>query len=322
MLALPKLSSSVLKELKTGKNLLAFSAGSDSCALFFILHALHVEFDIALVNYQTREQSFKEEQYAKDLAKKFNKRCYISTCKLEKSNFEHNARQKRYNFFGELISKYSYNNLITAHHLNDRFEWFLMQLTKGAGTVELCGMDKIEQNHNYKTLRPLLSTEKNEILKFLEINKIKYFLDSSNSDKNYFRNRIREEFASLFCKQFSGGIKKSFDYLEEDKKRLLPKILEQKDSLYILKREKDDLINIRGIDKIVKKLGVLLSSDSREEVIRTKDCIVSSKVAISFTDDKIYICPAININMDKKFKEKCRVEKIPAKIRPYLYSIL
>ena len=321
MLALPKLSSSVLEELKKGKNLLAFSAGSDSSALFFILKALHIEFDIALVNYQTREQSLEEQEYAQVLAKEFNKECYTFTCNLESNNFEHNARTTRYEFFERIIKKYSYDTLLTAHHLNDKLEWFLMQLSKGAGAVELSGMSEIEENTHYKTLRPLLQVDKNEILNFLHVNKIKHFLDSSNSDKKYFRNQIREEFASSFCEQFSSGIKKSFEYLENDRKRLLPKVLEQNKNLYILTRDKDDLINIRGIDKVVKKLGVLLSSAMRDEIIKTKDCIVSSTVAIAFSAEKIYICPAVHVTMDKKFKEKCRVEKIPSKIRPYLYSI-
>jgi len=321
LLALPKLSSSILEELKKGKNLLAFSAGSDSSALFFILQALHVEFDIAIVNYQTREQSLEEQEYAKALAKEFGKKCYIFTCKLEANNFEHNARATRYEFFEKIIKEHSYNTLLTAHHLNDKLEWFLMQLSKGAGAVELSGMSEIEQSEDYKTIRPLLHIDKNEILNFLHVNKIRHFLDSSNSDKKYFRNQIREEFASSFCEQFSSGIKKSFEYLENDKQRLLPEEIEQKKKLYILKRDEDDLINIRGIDRVVKKLGVLLSSAMRDEILKTKDCIVSSKVAIAFGAEKIYVCPVVNVTMDKKFKEKCRLEKIPSKIRPYLYSI-
>ncbi len=322
MLQLPKLSSSILKELKKGKNLLAFSAGSDSSALFFMLKALHVEFDIALVNYQTREQSLKEEEYAKILAKEFGKECFVFTCKLESKNFEHNARAKRYEFFEKIIKEHSYTNLLTAHHLNDKLEWFLMQLSRGAGAVELSGMSEIEENEHYKTLRPLLHVDKKEILNFLHVNNIKHFLDSSNNDKKYFRNKIREEFASSFCEQFSSGIKKSFQYLEKDKKVLLPKEIKREKELYILKREKDDLINIRGIDRVVKKLGILLSSAMRDEILKTKDCIISSKIAICFSIEKIYICPVVDVTMDKKFKEKCRVEKIPSKIRPYLYSIL
>jgi len=318
---LPKLSSKILKELQKGQNLLAFSAGSDSSALFFILEALHVNFDIALVNYQTRDQSFEEEDYAKELAKKFHKECFVLKCKLETSNFEHKARETRYNFFQDIINQHSYTTLLSAHHLNDKFEWFLMQLSRGAGCVELSGMSEIEDNETYKTIRPLLNVSKNEITKFLHVNKIKHFIDSSNKEQKHFRNQIRKEFANSFCDKYANGIKKSFAYLSEDAQRLLPKSIEQKEKLYIIEQDKDDLINIRGIDKIVKKLGVLLSYAMREEILRTKDCIVSEKIAICFSEDKIYIAPAVDVVMDKKFKERCRVEKIPPKIRPYLYTI-
>lgn len=321
MQQLIKLSTKTLDELKKGKNLLAYSAGSDSNALFYILKSYNIEFDIALVNYKTRDESDKEEAYAKELAKKYKKSCFTLTCKLENSNFEHNARLKRYEFFEKLIKKNSYTNLITAHHLNDKFEWFLMQLSRGAGVVELSGMSEIEKKENYTIIRPLLQTSKDEILEFLKTNKIKHFLDSSNTDTKYFRNRIRAEFASSFVKEYKEGIKRSFNYLQNDASRLQPKLLKRVKQLYILEKSSDDLINIRGIDKVLKTLGVLLSKSMRDEVLKTKNCIVSDKIAVVFSDDKIYISPTCkDVVMDKKFKEACRVAKIPAKIRPYIYK--
>ena len=55
--------------INTKKNLLAFSAGVDSSALFFILLEKDIEFDIAIVDYNLRIQSKDEIQYAKQLAK-------------------------------------------------------------------------------------------------------------------------------------------------------------------------------------------------------------------------------------------------------------
>ncbi len=320
MQQLPKLSTDILDELRGSKNLLAYSAGSDSNALFFTLLAYDIEFDIALVNYKTREQSDKEEEYAKQLAKKFDKKCYTLTCKITNGNFESEARAKRYSFFEELIKKHSYQNLLSAHHLNDRFEWFLMQLSKGAGVVELSGMSKIEKRDNYKIIRPLLEVSKDEVEKFLKLNNIKYFIDSSNSDKSYFRNKIREEFASSFVKEHKEGIKKSFEYMQNDAKRLFSEPIFNKLELFVLKRDSDDLVNIRSIDRVLKKLGVLISSKERDEIIKTKDCVVARKFAISFTKDKIFIAPFLKASMDKDFKERCRVQKIPPKIRPYLFS--
>ena len=46
-----------LDELKNAKNLLAFSSGTDSTALYFLLKEYEISFDIAIVDYGTRKQS-------------------------------------------------------------------------------------------------------------------------------------------------------------------------------------------------------------------------------------------------------------------------
>ena len=75
--------------IKESKNLLAFSAGVDSTALFFLLLEQNIPFDIAIVNYNVRVQSKEELAYAKELATKYNKQIFIKEVTLENlSNFE------------------------------------------------------------------------------------------------------------------------------------------------------------------------------------------------------------------------------------------
>ena len=140
-----------------GKNLLAFSAGVDSSALFFLLLDNKIQFDIALVNYGIREESIEEERYAKYIAKERNLKAHITKAPKFSTNFEKNARDFRYSFFKTLIDKENYTNLITAHQLNDQLEWFLMRLTKGAGVNELLGLEEISQRENYTLIRPILN---------------------------------------------------------------------------------------------------------------------------------------------------------------------
>jgi len=315
-----KLSKNSLLTLKEGKNLLAFSSGSDSSALFFILKEYGIDFDIALVNYKSRDQSDKEESYAKELANRYDKICHTLTCKLSKSNFEKSAREARYGFFNSLIKEHNYKNLITAHHLNDRFEWLLMQLSKGAGTSEIVGMSEIEKKDEYTLVRPLLHVSKDEILRFLENNKIKHFIDSSNSDKKYLRNYIRAEFSDKFVKRFQDGLKRSFIYLERDKEELTNSQIKKIKELYIIEKDESDLKNIRAIDRVLKKLGVLLTKKSKDEILRSKDCVVSHKVAVCFTQNSIFVAPYIKTVMPKSFKENCRKRtQIPPKVRGYIY---
>jgi len=317
---LPKLSSNTIKTLKKGKNLLAYSAGSDSNALFFILQAYGIEFDLAIVNYKTRDKSDEEESYAKELAKRFGKICYSFTCKLQESNFEHNARVERYKFFSKTIKENSYTTLLTAHHLNDKLEWFLMQLSKGSGLNEMFGMSETEERENYKIVRPLLHVSKDEILEFLKTNEIFYFQDSSNFDEKYLRNKLRFKFANPFIKEYKNGVKKSFEYLAKDVSELRDFKIKKIKELYIIQKDSSDLKNIRAIDKVLKELGVLLTSKSREEILRTENCVISHKIAVIFNDDLIFVAPYIKTVMPKSFKEECRKKKIPPKIRGYIYQ--
>ncbi len=318
----PKLADDTIKELKKGQNLLAFSAGVDSTALFFILMGQGIEFDIAIVNYNTREQSLKEIEYAKKLSKKYDKKLYIKDIKkLSSSNFEHNARVARYEFFDEIINKKSYTHLITAHQLNDKLEWFLMQFTKGAGVVELLGFESIKKRDNYTLVRPLVEIAKEELLEFLELNSIKYFIDKSNLETKYRRNYFRKNFSDKLIKEYKEGIKKSFRYLQNDKNELFKlNIYKKIGQLYILKSTKNSIKDIRMIDAIFKKLGYLLSKKQKDEIVSKKDVVISDRFAVVLQDGFIYISPFLKVKMEKKFKERCRVLKIPPKIRGYIYK--
>jgi len=307
--------------IKESKNLLAFSAGIDSTALFFLLLKENIDFDIAIVNYNTREESIEELQYAKDLAKKYKKNIFYKEVKLKsESNFEKIARDIRHKFFKEIIREHLYNTLITAHQLNDKLEWFLMQLSKGAGLIELIGLKEIEDTGLYRVHKPLLNTSKDELKDFLEENNIKYFIDQSNYDEKYKRNYFRHNFSDRFLNEYKEGVKNSFDYLQKDINSLnissgtLVKISE----LEIFKNLKDDNLNIRVIDLSVKRRGTLLSYAQRKEIIKQKKITISNKICISIEKDFIWISPKSNKIMDKKFKESCRINKVPKNIRAYI----
>ncbi len=305
---------------KSSNNLLAFSAGVDSTALFFYLLEKNIDFDIAIVNYHTRETSDAEVEYAKNLAKKYNKKIYIKECFLEKFS-EKNARDCRYAFFEGIIKKHKYDTLILAHQLNDRFEWLLMQFSKGAGLKELLAMPEFENRNFYKIWRPFYNKSRNEILEYLNKNKIKYFIDESNFNQKYKRNFIRANFSNEFIALFQDGVKRSFEYLENDKKLLFNEEWIQKEKLFYFTKENPQ-IDIKKIDIIAKKLGTLFTKAQRDEIIKTNfSCVIQGKTAIDSNGEKIFIAPYIKTKMDKDFKEKMRKEKIPPKIRGYIYKM-
>lgn len=308
--------------IQNQKNLLAFSAGVDSSALFFLLLEQSIPFDIAIVNYDLRVQSKDEVFYAKNLASKYKKNIFLKETKIENiSNFEKNARDIRYKFFDEIILENSYENLITAHQLNDKLEWFMMQLSKGAGLVELIGFNEFEQKENYKIYKPLLNITKKELENYLKINNHKYFVDQSNFDEKYKRNYFRHTFSNKFLENFSSGVKKSFEYLQIDLDSLniqnipIKKIKE----LEIFLNQNDDNLNIRTIDLSLKKRGFLLTSAQRNEILKQKEITISHKINISIQQNHIWIAPICSEFIEKKYKELYRINKIPKNIRTYIF---
>jgi len=316
------LKNSSLERLQGKKNLLAFSAGVDSTALFFILIQNRIVFDIAIVNYNTREQSKEELSYAKELASTYNLICHtLDASKIDK-NFEARAREIRYNFFEELIRDNNYENLLTAHHLGDRFEWMLMQFCKGAGCAELAGMDQEQKRENYTLLRPLLHLDKQELFHFLNSNDIKYFEDKSNEDENIKRNSFRHNYSTPLLKKYLSGIKKSFEYLDEDRAALVEDtFVSSIGEFAYFKSSQNIRSDIFAIDKYLKSQFYILSANERELLKSEKTTVVGRKFIVNQADKFTFIAPFIKaISMSKEFKEKMRILKIEPKLRGYLFE--
>src|SRR5574344_26440 len=311
------------QKIEKRKNLLAFSGGVDSMALFYLLKDANIDFDLIIVNYNARLESKEELEFAINLAKKHNKKIFVKELDLKNSsNFEKVARDTRYEFFKEIIKENSYEVLITAHQLNDKLEWFFMQLSKGAGLLELLGMSEFEEKEFYQIYRPLLNSPKKKLQEYLDKNSLKYFIDSSYFDIRYRRNYFRKEFANRFLDEFESGVKNSFEFLNRDLNSLNIKFeaIFIKLELEVFENLNDDNLNLRVVDKSLKKRGVLLSSKERVEILRQKELTIAHKINISIKGKYIFIAPKVDISLPKEFKEVCRVNKIPANIRTYIFS--
>lgn len=316
------LKESLLKLLRHKKNLLAFSGGGDSTALFYLLLENNIPFDIAIVNYNLRDQSKLEVTKAQTLASQHKRLCHVYQADKITHNFEKNARLARYGFFDTLIQEHNYNNLLTAHHLGDKLEWLLMQLSKGAGLVELLGMQELEERENYYLIRPLLGETKESLLNYLRTNNIAWFEDESNQDQTIKRNFFRHKLSNLLLQEHASGIKKSFKYLTQDLNDLrIETSFVQLDDLSYALNTQHDRSNEIAIDQEIKQRGYILSAAQREEFKKTQELIVARQLLVTQSKKYLFILPFINHqNMDKKFKERCRKLNVPIKMRPYLFK--
>ena len=309
-----------LEQLREGKVLLAFSGGVDSTALFHLLLENNIAFDTAHVNYHTRATSDNEALSAQDLAQSNNLHCYVHSCHLGSANFENHAREERYRFFEYLMKKHGYTYLLTAHQLNDRLEWMLMQLTRGCGLPELLGIKSRDKRGKLSILRPLLQHDRHEIEEYLSQHNLSHFIDESNSDENYTRNRFRHRHSTPIMHEHADAIRRSFRYLEEDNDTLIETIVFKGcDGLYWSENPHTLRSLVYGIDQHLKSLGILMSGPEKEELKKKKSSIISRKYAVSIEENHTFIAPYRCDNiMDKKFKEECRKLKIEPKLRGFL----
>ena len=175
----------------------ACSGGPDSMCLLDLVTKLKDELNlniiVAHVNHKLRSESEEEAKMVENYAKENN----ITFELLEITDYingnftEEDARKRRYNFFNEIIKKYQASALLTAHHGDDLIETILMRLTRGSNLSGYIGIKEISQNENYKTLRPLLSVTKDEIINYLKENNVPYRLDKTNEELKHTRNRYR-----------------------------------------------------------------------------------------------------------------------------------
>ena len=173
---------------------LAISGGVDSMVLANLFLINNLNFSIAHCNFQLRgKESDDDELFVnkwcseKDIKlynKKFSTEDY---CKNNKLTIQMGARELRYEWFRELIDKEKHDFIVTAHHIDDQLETFIINSIRGTGIDGLVGIpDKIN-----KIIRPLLMTSKDQIIEYSKVNKINYREDSSNDKEDYLRNKIR-----------------------------------------------------------------------------------------------------------------------------------
>ena len=186
--------------------IVACSGGPDSMCLLSLVNSLkakNLQIICAHVNHQIRSESQMEaemlQEYCKQNAIVFE---LLEINDYLTQNFtEDDAHRRRYKFFRELQKKYHAECLLTAHHGDDLIETILMRITRGSNLNGYIGIKRITENNDYKTLRPLLTTTKEKIIKYNKENNIPYTIDASNANLKYTRNRYRHNILPFLKKE-------------------------------------------------------------------------------------------------------------------------
>ena len=220
------------------------SAGPDSMALLHqVMNNTKKSIVCAHINHNVRASSNEEEAYLKKYCQSNN--IIFESMKINKytlSNFENEARIKRYHFYEKILKKYHSHTLLLAHHGDDLIETVLMKIMRGSNLEGYAGIKTYSHQKDYTIIRPLLNLTKEDILIYNKDNNIKYYIDDTNNDINYTRNRLRknilpilkEEDSDIHLKflKYSNTLQEYYNYIEDI-------IKEKINTIY-----KDNIINL------------------------------------------------------------------------------
>ena len=203
---------SKISSLKHSKFLIALSGGVDSMVLANLFLKNNLSFSVAHCNFNLRtKESDDDEKFIFDWSTENEIECYISKfnttdyCKKNKFGIQEGARNLRYEWFNELKNLHDFDYIVTAHHLDDQIETYLINSMRGSGLNGLIGITEKTES----LLRPLLKILKNDILVYAKSNNIDFREDSSNSKNDYFRNMIRNLIIPQF-KKFDDNVMLKF----------------------------------------------------------------------------------------------------------------
>lgn len=203
-------------KIPDGKLLLAFSGGSDSLFLMYILSQYAKERTTALyVNHNIREEEeLKSEiELNKKNAERFGINLVIKEIskgdierysKENKCGLEAACRVFRYKVLREYKEENDFDYILTAHQEEDQIESVLIRIRDTSPPWSLGG---IKENDG-DLVRPILSVKKDFILTTLSSLGLKYSEDSTNLDTKYKRNNIRHHISGYLSKSERDGILK------------------------------------------------------------------------------------------------------------------
>jgi tRNA(Ile)-lysidine synthetase-like protein len=187
----------ILEELSIFKQnlVLAVSGGPDSMVLLELLRRNYdnQKLYVVTIDHRIRENSYLENDYVL-------KYCEYYKIKAQQFNYEDNKKltpEKARDFRKQKLQIVAAQNsaiIVTAHHYDDVIENFLIRLNRGSGINGLTSITNIiSLIEDFYYLKPLLPFTKEALIEFSQTLALKYFIDESNFQNIYLRNRWRKK---------------------------------------------------------------------------------------------------------------------------------
>ena len=259
---------------KGDKILVSLSGGPDSVFLLYFLKKYQKRLAVSLyafhLNHLLRgKDASLDEDFCKQLCSSLNIPIYSvrknvkQVAHKKKISIEEAGRVLRYSELSKLIKKISFNKIATAHNCDDNAETVLLNLIKGTGLKGISGIPVKRDN----IIRPILVLPKAEILKYLDLKKIKFRIDSSNFQIDLERNFIRHILLPLIRSKLNPSVDNAIFNSSQNFKSLYSFLLNSTNEVFKDIRMRDSALNI-PLNKLLKLNDDLLTFSLKELVER------------------------------------------------------
>ena len=176
------------------KILVACSGGLDSIVLLHLLQKIGFTLGVAHCNFKLRgAHSDADLSFVETIAGNLGVPVFTTVfdtktyAKTQGVSTQVAARELRYEWFYSTATANGYDRIATGHHADDDLETFFINLSRVTGLRGLTGI----ASNTEQLIRPLLPFSRAQIMQFAKKEGLFWREDSSNSSRDYLRNKLR-----------------------------------------------------------------------------------------------------------------------------------
>ncbi|MEZ8003086.1 MAG: tRNA lysidine(34) synthetase TilS [Patiriisocius sp.] len=183
------------------KILVACSGGLDSIVLLHLLQEIGLTLGVAHCNFKLRGiHSDADLSFVETIAGNLGVPVFTTVfdtktyAKTQGVSTQVAARELRYQWFYTTATANGYDRIATGHHADDDLETFFINLSRVTGLRGLTGI----ASNTEQLIRPLLPFSRAQIMQFAKKEGLFWREDSSNSTRDYLRNKLRLDVIPAF----------------------------------------------------------------------------------------------------------------------------
>ncbi|HQL67168.1 MAG TPA: tRNA lysidine(34) synthetase TilS, partial [Caldisericia bacterium] len=270
--------------------LVGLSGGPDSIFLLYILHNyFNNQLIIAHINHKLRGvDSDLDEKFVRTISQKLKIPLYViredirKLSNENKKSIEEVGREVRFSFFDKTLKVENFNKIALGHNLDDNVETILINFIKGSGTKGLIGIPEKRDN----IIHPIINIKKEEILKFLEENKIEYRVDKTNFEIDFLRNKVRNYLLPIIEKEFNKNFKEKIlslsnilkvedRFLDNLVENIKNDLMEFEDDFIKIDNKKFQKLDLSLKRRLIRKAIDYFNRDLREYPLEHIDKVIS-----------------------------------------------